>query len=115
MPFREFLPVYISKQSLKGEYLPLPVPPLTQIKGMQSDVWPTEFDFFQLYRFANCHCWAMGAQLNRQEGQLNLGSDLQVLLSLLKFWKHINPRLKCVQPECEKLGEDQTLTTVMEK
>ena len=48
MPFREALLIYTSKQSPKGWCPPLPKPPLTQIEGMQSKVWPTKFGFFLL-------------------------------------------------------------------
>lgn len=38
MPFMEALLTYASKQSPKGECPPLPMPPLTQVEGIQSDV-----------------------------------------------------------------------------
>lgn len=74
-------------------------------------VWFLSFSYTTLLGIyvADCHCWALGAQTG-WEGQLNLGCDLQVLLTLFRFWKHIKSRLKCVQPGCVKLGKDQTLS-----
>lgn len=125
-PFREALLVYTSNQSLKGQCPHLAVPPWTQIKGMQSDVYATKFgflfffflSFITLLRFmwqiVTAELQALGGSW---KGERSLGCDLQVLLRLFRFWIHIKQRVKYVQLGCEKLGKDQITVSLqrMEK